>query len=643
MPPSQAFTQTTFADGSLASWGPDTFITKYVETYYNTSNKVSWSKGKHLFNFGFEYRYGQDNGFGVAGIGPNGQYSFGPGTSLPEAIPSTTGGATIPAGSASPSGLISMMEGAAVTYGRTVGIPGFGPAGGGGTHWGLRLFHLAAYAQDDYKVTPKLTLNLGLRYEFGSVPYEIENRLGGVVEQGPLFGHFVLSPQPLYPSQKLNLAPRLGFAYAATDKTVVRGGFAMFTNIIPTVYPDQAAVDFPIASLSYLTNPTYSLTPLPVSLPPLESTSGVIMPPGGNTKNIPGNTPVNLSPIAALIGPVAGYWGSNLLKNGYTVTGQLTVEQRLPADMALQLTYVTSNAYDLYNAAYPNAYNGAESIYTPYTNVTPGLGEFQLSKNQGISHYNALQVQTRKISPLHGLQYQANYTWASNLTDSDSVFSGSGVSGGISLNNPTCIRCEYAKASFNVRQRFVANFSYNIPGQWGFVPSIISSGWQMLGIYNAQSGFPFSVAGPVGTEQYGFDSLNYVGARPFMVKPATRAPSGTPQYFSNDVINNPSSYYSSPQVFSTNLGAFVQTAPGDLPRNPYIGPSWWNADYSLLKDTHLMERLNMQFRAEIFNIFNHPQFATPTSTLGNASFGQSTQTVTSTSERQIQFGLRLIF
>ncbi len=641
VPPSQAFTQTTFADGSLANWGPDTFITKYVETYYNTSNKVSWSKGKHLFNFGFEYRYGQDNGFGVAGIGPNGQYSFNAGTTLPETIVSTTGGAPIAAGSPSPNGLVSMMEGAAVTYGRTVGIPGFGPPGGGGTHWGLRLFHLAAYAQDDYKITPKLTANLGLRWEFGSVPYEIANRLGGITETGPLAGSFVLSPQPLYPSQKANFAPRLGLAYAATNTTVIRGGFAIFTNIIPTVYPDQAAVDFPIASLSYVSNPEYSLTPLSVSLPALTSTTGVVMPPDGNTKKIPANTPVDLQPIAALIGPIAGYWGSNLLKNGQTLTGNVTIEQKLPADMALQMSYVTSNGVDLYNAAYPNAYNGALSTYTPFTNATPGLGEFQLSKNQGKSHYNALQVQARKISPLHGLAYQANYTWASNLTDSDSVFSGSGVSGGISLNNPTCITCEYSRASFGVKQRFVANFSYNIPGRWGFVPSMISSGWQVLGIYSAQTGFPFSVATSSGTEQYGFDSLNGVGTRPFFVKTATKAPTGKPQFFSSDVIDNPGDYYGSPQTFSANLNANVQTAPGDLSRNIYTGPSWWNADASLIKDTHLLENLTFQFRAEFFNVFNHPTFNTPTSVIGNGSFGLST--ATQTPERQIQFGARLMF
>jgi hypothetical protein len=147
--------------------------------------------------------------------------------------------------------------------------------------------------------------------------------------------------------------------------------------------------------------------------------------------------------------------------------------------------------------------------------------------------------------------------------------------------------------------------------------------------------------------------LNGVGARPFSLKPATRAPGGQPQYFSNDVLSNPSDYFSSPQTLSVNLGGNVQTAPGNLPRNSFTGPSWWNFDLSLLKDTHLTERISAQFRAEAFNVFNHPTFAslngssvngnpaTPNGTLGNGSFGVST--ATQTSERQIQFGLRLIF
>jgi Carboxypeptidase regulatory-like domain len=640
-PPSQAIAQTIFADGSLASYGPDTFITKYAETYYNPSDNFTWTLGRHLFNIGASYRYGQDNGLGVSGVGPNGQYVFQPGTPMPQNIPSTDGGPTLSAGTGSPNGLFSLLAGIPATYTRSTTIPGFGPPGGGGTHWGLRIWHFAGYVQDDVKATPKLTFNLGLRYEYASAPYEIEDRLGGIADTGPQYGHFLLNPSPLYKPQVVNLSPRLGAAYAVTTKTVVRGGFAVLTNAIPTVYPDQSAVDFPLASLNTLSNPTYSLTPLSVSLPTLTSTTGTPLPPNGNTRLIPVNTPVNLAPIAALVGNVSGYWPSNRLKNGYTLTGNLTVEQQLPGDMALQTTFVTNHALDLYSPEYPNAYTGAETQFTPFANITPGLGEFQLEGNNAVSHYNALQAQLRKISPTHGVQYQASYTWSKILTDADALFSASGQSGAQSQNDPTCLRCEYARASYDVAHRFIANFSYNIPGRWGKLPDRLSRGWAVLGIFNAQSGFPFNVTSSYGTQQYGFDTLNGLGARPFFIQSATKNPSHGPQFFSNAVINNPGQFFSVPTVTDPVTQNTFQTAPGNLGRNTYTGPGWWNFDSSLTKDTKLTEKVQFQLRAEFFNLFNHATFASPTSNLSNASFGSSL--TTASAERQIQFGGRFIF
>jgi hypothetical protein len=647
LPPSQEYTQTTFSDGSLSTWGPDTFITKYVETYYDPTDKITWAKGRHNLSMGIEYRYGQDNGFGVTSAGPNGVYTFNSGTALVAAIPSTNGGPTIPAGMGSPSGLISMMEGTPITYSRATTLPGFGPTGGGGTLWGLRVWHIASYFQDDLRLTPKLTLNLGLRYEYTSVPYEIRNRLGGIIDQGDLYGSFVLNPDPLYPSQKANFSPRLGAAFRATDKTVVRGGFAIFTNSIPTVYPDQAAVNLPMASLSVLNSPQYSLTPLAVSLPALTSTTGQVMPPGGDTTKIPARTPVNLAPLAAIIGNIAGDWPSDRLKNGYTLTGNLTIEQQLPGDMAMQMSYVTNNSTNLYNTGYPNAFNGAEPQYAPFSKVTPGLGEVQLFYNQGTFHYNALQLQLRKNSPLHGLQYQATYTWSKDMTDADAVWSASGTHGAVSLNNPTCIRCEYAPASYNVGQRFVANFSYSVPGRWGFVPRTLSNGWQVLGIISAQTGFPFTITEPYGTLQYGYDSLNGAGARPTaQIQKPTLLAKGVPQYLSSDVINNPSNYFYSQTTVASN-GNTVQELPGTLGRNTIVGPDWWNGDLSLIKNTQITERLRMEFRSEFFNIFNHATFNTPTGVIGSSSFGLSTSTEGTNgsvgSERQIQFGARFLF
>lgn len=640
--PSQKYTQTTTGDGTLSTWGPDTFATKYAETYYIVSDKVSWNKGRQFLTLGGEYRYGQDDGWGVTGAGPNGVYTFNPGTSLAVDIPSTNGGPTITAGTASPSGLVSLMAGQPANYKRSSTMNGFGPTGGGYGIFGMRVWHPAGFVQDDIKFTPKLTVNAGLRYEYNSVPYEIQNRLGGLVDSGSLFGHFVLNPQPLYQPDHRGIAPRLGVAYHATPKTVLRGGVAVFTNAIPVVYPDQAAVNFPMAASSIANNPTYALLPTSVSLPSLTSTSGETMPPSGGTKKIPANTPVNLAPIAAVLGTISGDWASDQLKNGYTVTGNFTIERQLPLDMALQVSYVTNHGIDLYQSSYPNNYNGAQTANTPYTNVTPGLGEFQLFYNRAISHYNSLQTQLRKVSPTHGVTFQANYTWAKNLTNADEVWSAPGASGAISLNDPTCIDCEYARASYDVAHRVSANFSYDVPSRWGRVPSILSKGWQGLGIFSAQTGFPFTISGPYGTLAYGYDSMNGVGARPFFIKWAQRDSQHRTQFFTDDVINNQSNYFSVPTVTSNVSGVgLVQTKPGNLGRNTYTGPGWWNADFSLTKDTQFAEMLKMQFRAEFFNIFNHPTFGTPGGTLGSSGFGLSTST--ESSERQMQFALRFMF
>lgn len=640
IPPSQAYTQTDFGDGSLSTWGPDTFITKYVETYYNPTDKVTWVKGRQILNMGVENRYGQDDGFGVTGAGPNGNYQFLPNTPLAQPLTPTGGGPVIAAGSPSPNGLVSMMEGLPAFYSRSTTVPGFGPAGTG-PNWGLRVWHLYTYLQDDVRLTSRLTVNAGLRYEYTSVPYEIRNRLGAVEDSGPLYGQFVLNPQPLYTPQKANFAPRIGVAYKLNGKTTLRGGYAIFTNSIPTVYPDQSAVNLPMASLSILSNPTYSLTPLPVNLPSLTTLAGAPIPVNGDTQAIPGNTSVNLSAISAQIGPISGDWPSTHLKNGSTVTGNVTIERELPGDIALQASYVTNNSSNLYNGAYPNGYAGATPSNSPFSQITPGLGEVQLIYNQGLFHYNSLQVQARKISPLHGLSYQASYSFSKNLTDADSIFSASSQNAGISLNDPTCVVCEYSRGAFDVRHRLVANFSYTLPARWGILPERLSSGWQTLGIFNVQSGFPFTIdeAG-LGTAAYGYDSFNGVGVRPFFLRKTIRNSGGQPQFFASDVINNSGNYFSSPQVTLAS-GTIAQIAPGNLGRNTEVGPSWWNFDFSAVKDTKLTETLDFQFRAEMFNIFNHPTFATPTGVIGNPNFGYST--ATASAERQIQFGARFVF
>jgi hypothetical protein len=655
-------TNTSFQDGSLASWGPDTFETKYVTTVFEYKDNVSWSKGRHSFNLGAIFHREWDNGTGVTSYGPSGVFEFNLGTPLPVAIPSTNGGTSLPAGTPSPSGLISMMEGADASYNRATAATGYGPAGGGFVWWGLRRSMLAGYIQDDFKATRRLTLNLGLRYEYASVPWEVGDRLSLPAERGNLYGHFVVNPQPLWQPDYLSgdFGPRVGLALDLGHNTVLRGGFGIFTNMIPTVYPDQSLVDFPIASTSSLPNAPYSLSPLPVSLPALTSTSGQALAANGNTKSVPPNTPISYAPYAPIIGPLIGDWPSDSLRNGYTISGNFTLEHQFAGGVDLQASYVANNGVSLYTQDYPNAMAGAEAQYAPFTQITPGLSELQSFHNGAYSSYNALQVQARKNSTAHGITFQANYTWAKDMTDADAVWSSGGQNGAIMENNPQCRKCEYAPASYSIAQRFVANFEYDLPfGQWQALsplPRRLTQGWKMLGIFTAQSGFPFTVVTSYPSLQYGYDTYDGIGVRPFFLQKATLNPTGGPQFFSNAVIGvdgtacgTPGSncqgagtgYFGQPLVTSSVTGNLALASPGNLGRNTFTGPGWSNLDFSIIKETKITESKSLQFRAEFFNILNHATFGNPGAVLGSTGFGFTTNTATT--EREIQFGLRFVF
>ncbi|MHB8387999.1 MAG: TonB-dependent receptor [Acidobacteriaceae bacterium] len=645
MPTVQSITDTTTSDNTLANWGPDSFITKYVETYYDPSERIEWNIGRHNIVAGVSDRYGQDDGLGSSGAGPNGVYTFSPGTPLLEPLTSTDGGPTIPAGAPSPSGIVSMMEGDDAIFNRSTPMTGYGPPGGV-VHWGLRVWDFAAFLQDNIKLNDKLTVDVGLRYEYQSVPYEIRSRLAAIVDHGSLFGHMVINPEPLYRPDRLNFAPRLGFAYETTSKSVLRGGYAIFTNMIPTVYPDQAAVDFPMASASFVNNAPYSLAPPNVTLPALFSTSGVTMPPNGNTTLIPPNTPIQLANVAAVTGTITGDWASEELRNGYTMTGNLTFEQELPSNIAVAISGVTTDSNNLFNPRYPNSYFGAQPANAPYSTITPGLGQFQLFYNQGILHYYALQTQVRNVHPSHGMQFQVNYTWAQDLTNNDDIFSVNGRNGAQTMNNPTCLPCEYGPSTNLVRQKLEANYIYAVPGNWGAVPKRISRGWEVLGIYNIQSGSPFTVASPYGTYQYGQDHQNNNGTRPNFIQKAPRDPQHREQYWTNAVIGTTNGlgtgYWAIPTTTSTidNLGT-VQTVPGNMSRNEYTSPSWWNLDASMIKDTAITKTTMLQLRFEFFNVFNHPTFGFPGSKITSSNFGLISNTVSS--ERQMQFAARFVF
>ena len=486
---------------------------------------------------------------------------------------------------------------------------------------------------------------------------ETGHRLNSIVDDphfggGNLYRQLILNPNPLYNPDYRGFGPRFGLAYRLGNKTVLRGGFGVFTNVPPTVFPDQPLVNFPLATFSSQVNPPFSATPLPVTgVPTVTSLSGEPLPPNGNAKLIPPNTPVNMAPIAAFFGgPIITNLTSQSFKNGYTMAGNATVERELPASMTLQVSYALNNAVGLYSSAWPNAYTGALPQYAPYSPVNPGLGEFQLTDNHAHSTYNALQVQLRKVSAQHGLQFQAAYTWSKTIDNASTVWNGNNsANSGQQPNNPLCYACEKSDSGFHFPQRFVMNFQYTVPvDKWqslDLLPKRLTGGWQLLSIISAQSGFPFTVNSPYGTAQFGTDTyLGYQPTRPDLLRQPTLNTAGGPAFFSNDVItdgvNLGQKYFGTPLVMLPG-GTVAQAAPGNLGRNTFRTGSFSNFDFSLLKDTKLTENALLQFRAEFFNLFNQHAFGIPTQVLGGPGFGVAN--VTALPERQIQFGVRLVF
>ena len=183
------------------------------------------------------------------------------------------------------------------------------------------------------------------------------------------------------------------------------------------------------------------------------------MPSNGNSKSVPPNDPINLAPY----GPVETNLTSNYLHNGYTISGNLTLERELPYDPVLQAGYVFNNAVGLYASQYPNAYSGAPSNVTAYTNVNPGLGEFQLTDNHGHSTYNSLQTVLRKSVPSAGLTFQLSYTYSNSIDNATTVYNGDSANSAGAQNNPFCWSCEKASSSYDIPHRVVVNFSYLLP------------------------------------------------------------------------------------------------------------------------------------------------------------------------------------
>ena len=433
------------------------------------------------------------------------------------------------------------------------------------------------YVQDNFRFSRKLTLNAGLRWDYFGVIYEDGNRFSlfnPATQSLQLVGQ-AGGPSKLYPRDLNNFAPRLSAAYdlRGNGNTVVRAGWGL--------YYDAFSQDFFIGHFPFNTfnpGPAYN---------------GV----GPDAINAAGNVAATIvpgSPIFTGFVPTGDVWTvDQKIRTPYVQNYNVNIEQALGKAMALQLGYVGSAGTKLFRFRDLNQHDPATgaSPFAPPINV---VNQFESTSS---SRYNSLQL-TWKLRNLRGFNSQLNWTWSHSI---DNASDGEDfVPNAAQPDNSLNPGAEKGSSNFDARHRLTWMFGYTLPNS--AMAKRFTNGWSVNGLLRLSSGQPYNLN----------SFSDYNNTNEFFERP--------------DVVGNPFAGTGGPSKL-LNLSAFAAPCTwdpvaggciagtqhfGNLGRNAFVGPDFKNFDFSLAKDTKLNERLNMQFRADVFNLFNHPNFSNPT-------------------------------
>ncbi|MGB9236605.1 MAG: TonB-dependent receptor [Terriglobales bacterium] len=646
----------TFGNGDQAI-GSATFLPAIEKQYsYVIGDNLTWTRGRHAVKFGGELRFEEFTLLEPAAA--RGTLNFGNDfTDNPGAL--ATGGDSFA------TFLLGIPDGGSITAINNV------------------IYHrqiYAGYALDDFKVTPRLTLNLGLRYEFFSTVKEADNKQGTfdfatqsiIVPKGqeiqmpPTLGTELPvlrtgSPGLISPDFR-NVAPRIGLSYQLTDKLVLRSGYGIF-------YGGQESGPF--------SNPS------PGFNPPFFASQSFSTACGAPTASCAiNNSNANFSNYNVLSGTFVNaltdpntptlYSIDPHLTTPYTQQWHLGIEYQLPAQTVLEVTYGGSRGSKLYgfyngnqavldpnfqtdaiaarrpanNNNWPGGTGGPCSLTLPAGNpgayCNPALNtSIDTLRSNTRSNYNSLQTRLEKRFS-HGLQFEAAYTYSHSLDDASSASLGSANNG--DFRDQTNPNLEYANSDFDIRHRFVLSYMYDLPFGRGklfgksasSVLNQLIGNWQLAGIFSAATGNWYTVSdqnNPGGADCGG--TVVYNCARP-------------------DVVQNPHAH---PCVAGTlfNTCAFDDSAIqpgtfGNAGRNIVLGPGYKTWDTSLIKQFPVHEQMHFEFRAEFFNILNHVNYlfqqfgaisVEPTSLeLGSSGLGQPQA---ARDPREMQLALKFYF
>ena len=504
----------------------------------------------------------------------------------------------------------------------------------------LRDLYVGTYFQDDWKVTSRLTLNMGLRYELYTQPVDARNR-------GSLFdaatGQFVIPGQGGYSAaivqgHHLDFAPRFGFAYSPSTRWTIRGGAGVFYG--PREANQQSTV--------FGANPPNT----PTVISPSVSASGTITPPvsvgtpiqvGPSTADLSTFTPKN--PLGLLI-KTADFANS---RPAQLYQWNLGFQYQAAQNLVLEAAYSAVRGNYLTSRVNLNQipwWEATQGHTAQADRMFPNVGnQVVMDSSMGNSLYNALNLRAEKRLS-YGLNFLVNYTWSKNLesngTGGNSAFQQSG-----GTTNPLDswnLTKEKSYAPLDMPNVFVASAGYELPFGAGKpllnqpgIARMLLGGWQVNGILTLESGLPTDIR----------SSLVPATNQLYATFNVPNAVTGQSMYLPNpgpDGFFNPAAFSQPGQIL--NATGVPLTQFGNLARRAGRGPRTQNLDFSVFRSFNFLERYNLQFRAEAFNLTNTPAFFLPSAnspqlTIGNSSFGKLNSSAST--GRQIQFGVKLYF
>jgi hypothetical protein len=678
----------------FGTWGFGAYPTELqsaLSDNWTIIDTLSWTHGPHQFRFGGEIDH----------------------VSLRRSLPIADNGLVYFTPPTAPTDFQSFLEGS----------PFFGEGGGGLGNHDYRIPSYSWFAQDDYRVRPDLTLNLGVRNEFDGAPYDLLCHTGNA---NPDLANTTGQPY-VWPRcvNKFNLTgvtgtlnqaglnneyatvfePRIGFAYdvGGHHSTSIRGGYGIYSvredlgaadnlAISPPVYPfgvnfEPAIIGTCAATASCLANlftnntgnPAFPLPGIPaLGAPPtqpyapvasvLQSFASPCTLGNGAGASAPDQCGANFSgtvnsliqlavPLHWVVGTTQ-QWNFTIQRSlghewfaelGYVGTKGSRLRSTYDPDQATLAT--TANPLTLTGAACTNLQAAGQSCTivdstaenvsarAPYLGIAPA--DFEDFAPNSDSHYNALQA-TLAHHFSKGLYFQSAYTYAKSIDD----VSTASVAFVTRVNNQTDARASRGLSDFDRRHRFVASGVYQLPffASANGVEHAALGGWEASGVMTLQSGAPFSVFDPDGGGAYALASPSSTATFVPGFSCADAASHGsTSQRLGNWI--NAAAYEPDPTATLSNGNPSDGTLYGNTPRNCVIGPDQKNVDFTLGKVFKIREGQAIRFRADFFNLFNHPSFAVPAAPAVGTSPGTGLAAITSTvgTPRLIQFSLKYSF